>query len=85
MMKPLPPTDPDELEFPPIHPPPSGDEVREASETWALEQSQVLTSWELGYEKPDERIFEAALGRLRARNKGLKPEEILYVGDELHA
>jgi len=38
----------------------------------------VVCSAELGIEKPDPRIFEAALGRL-----GLQPQEVLHVGDTI--
>ncbi|KAK9703651.1 Haloacid dehalogenase-like hydrolase [Popillia japonica] len=39
----------------------------------------ILTSYEVGYEKPDTRIFERAMEESKIPN--LKPEECLHIGD----
>ena len=42
----------------------------------------MLPSYRAGYEKPDKRIFDRALGLV---NIPIKPEEALHVGDDLNA
>ncbi|CAH1155752.1 unnamed protein product [Phaedon cochleariae] len=41
----------------------------------------VITSYEVGVEKPDPRIFEEAMYHSKIKN--LKPDECLHVGDEI--
>lgn len=39
---------------------------------------KIIISEEVGFSKPDERIFELALNELKVR-----PEDVLFVGDDL--
>lgn len=40
---------------------------------------KIIISEEVGFSKPDERIFQLALNELKVR-----PEDVLFVGDDLH-
>lgn len=45
-----------------------------------IKAKHVVTSWDVGYEKPDVRILEAALKRVG--DGQIKSEECLFVGDD---
>lgn len=40
---------------------------------------KIIISEEVGFSKPDERIFKLALNELK-----VQPEDVLFVGDDLH-
>lgn len=46
---------------------------------FAFEFSPIIISEEVGFAKPDPRIYESAL-----KATGMKPEEILFIGDSIH-
>jgi len=51
--------------------------------TLGLEMDFARGSYELGFEKPDRRVFDSVRKEAEKRLGSLRPEECLHVGDDL--